>query len=353
MSAPRSLRHTVAHNIVARVAVYYVGLAGLALGIWRMLPPASRTLARESFAPLLGAGTTQPGTAGIFGNDVALRASDASPALVVALAVVVAFLLALPVAWTYMWTRRTKGYSQSVVHSLILLPVVVAGVVVLVKSSLALAFSLAGIVAAVRFRNTLDDSKDAVFIFFATVLGLASAVQVDAAIVLSVLFIVIVLTLWYSDFARLPPGLEDARAQRQLERAVSIANRTSEFVARIDREVLQAMAPAQLDALADRVRRRRSESDVGEGPSADARDATLRVVVADDASGRAAIEPVIARFCKRWAVRVQQPNGGARAALEYSVTLKKRHSATELAAAIEREARPHVISAQVVETVGS
>ena len=100
---------------------------------------------------------------------------------------IAAFALAVPVAWTYMWTRRMKGYRQSVVHSLILLPVVVAGVVVLVKSSIALAFSLAGIVAAVRFRNTLDDSKDAVFIFFATVLGLAAGVQIGAAVMLSML----------------------------------------------------------------------------------------------------------------------------------------------------------------------
>jgi hypothetical protein len=61
------------------------------------------------------------------------------------------------------------------VQLLIILPLVVAGIVVLVKDSLALAFSLAGIVAAVRFRNTLDDSKDAVYVFLATGVGLAAA----------------------------------------------------------------------------------------------------------------------------------------------------------------------------------
>ena len=352
MSPAKSLRHTVAHNIVARVVLYYAGLAILAVGVWRLLSTGARGVVRESLAPLLAAGAAAPASSDIFGRQVSPAVGGASPPIVVGVAVAAAFLLALPVAWTYMWTRRAKGYSQSVVHSLILLPVCVAGVVVLVKSSLALAFSLAGIVAAVRFRNTLDDSKDAVFIFFSTALGLAAAVQVDAAIVMSVLFIVIVLTLWYSDFARLPPGLEDARAQRQLERAVAIANRTSEFVARVDREVLQAMAPAQLDALADRVRRRRAESNES-GTAVDAREASLRVTVADDAAARAAIEPIMERHCKRWDVATARSNGGGHATLEYAVTLRKRYTAAQLAAAIERAARPNVQTAEVVDTVES
>ena len=73
-----------------------------------------------------------------------------------------AFLLMLPVAWVYILTRQKKGYRQSVVQTLIILPIVVAGVVLLVKNSVALAFSLGGIVAAVSFRNTLRDTKDAV-----------------------------------------------------------------------------------------------------------------------------------------------------------------------------------------------
>jgi len=47
-------------------------------------------------------------------------------------------------------------------------------VVLIVRDSVALAFSLAGIVAAVRFRNTLRDTKDAVYIFLAIAVGLAA-----------------------------------------------------------------------------------------------------------------------------------------------------------------------------------
>jgi Domain of unknown function (DUF4956) len=107
-----------------------------------------------------------------------------------------ALALSLPVAWIYMYTRRLR-YDPSLVHSVIILPMVVAGIVVIVKDSVALAFSLAGIVAAVRFRNTLKDPKDAVYIFLALGIGLASGVQaVDVALVMSMLFNLVVLVLW-------------------------------------------------------------------------------------------------------------------------------------------------------------
>ena len=103
------------------------------------------------------------------------------------------------VAWIYGLTRQKKGYQQSVVQTLMVLPPLVASVVVMVKYSLALAFGLAGIVAAVRFRNTLEDSKDAVYIFLSTAIGLAAAVMLPIAAVISVLFNAIVLLLWYTD----------------------------------------------------------------------------------------------------------------------------------------------------------
>jgi uncharacterized protein DUF4956 len=353
VSGQRTLRYTLTHNIVARVAVYYAALAAAAALIWRVLPAGGQAVVRDTLGALMGP-PREAGTVGdAFGPIGAPGVPGRSPSLVVAGAMLAAFVLALPVAWTYMWTRRMKGYRQSVVHSLILLPVVVAGVVVLVKTSLALAFSLAGIVAAVRFRNTLDDSKDAVFIFFATVLGLAAGVQVDAAVALSMLFIAIVLTLWYSDFARLPPGLEDARARRQLERAVAIANRTSEFVARIDREVLEAMAPAQLDALADRVKRRRSESDDDDGQPPPPSETRLLIVVSNPAAAKELIEPVMESHCKHWRGGAPHPVGDGTAVLEYHVTLRKHRSATALASALEKEGKPHTIRAELVAPIGS
>jgi hypothetical protein len=131
-------------------------------------------------------------------------ATDPSPldrGITTALIAIGTFLVVLPVAWVYMLTRRFR-YDRALVQSVMILPIVVAGMVMIVKNSLALAFSLAGIVAAVRFRNTLKDTRDAVYIFLALGLGLAAGVQaLDIAVVMSLAFNVLVLGLWRTNFA--------------------------------------------------------------------------------------------------------------------------------------------------------
>jgi hypothetical protein len=242
-------------GMVARVLLYYASLAAVVLLGWATLPER----ALRAIAVSLEAGGIVGGT---IASSFATGAAAPSPppgalALATAIAITSACLLSLPVAWLYILTRQKKGYRQSVVQTLIVLPLVVAGVVVLVKHSLALAFSLAGVVAAVRFRNTLEDSKDAVYIFLATGIGLACGVRLEVAVVLSVAFNIVAVVLWQTDFGSSPAPLEGARAQRRLERALATANRTGMFLARIDDEVLKSMSPDQLDALADRAWRRR------------------------------------------------------------------------------------------------
>ena len=65
-------------------------------------------------------------------------------------------LVMLPVAWVYMGVRRRKGKEQSFIMAILLLPLAVAAIVMIVQNSLALAFSLAGIVSGARFRLTLE-----------------------------------------------------------------------------------------------------------------------------------------------------------------------------------------------------
>lgn len=65
----------------------------------------------------------------------------------------------------------------------------VAGIVTVVQHSLALAFSLAGIVAGVRFRRTLSDTFDTLFIFVAIGVGIAAGVgSIEIAAVMTVFF---------------------------------------------------------------------------------------------------------------------------------------------------------------------
>lgn len=127
--------------------------------------------------------------------------------------------LMCPVAWMYMRTKPKARYDSSLVQTVVVLPVVISGVVVIVRDSVPLAFSLAGIVAAVRFRNTLRDTKDAVYIFLAIGVGLAAGVQSFAvAFVVTVIFSMVVLVLWRFDVGTEP--LADAfRGQLIVEAA--------------------------------------------------------------------------------------------------------------------------------------
>ena len=338
------------HSLIARVVVYYVALAAVIFGAWAILPAGARVEVMAALSSLVAFRESSGITISPGGMPAQTAvAPPFQPLLPVFVAVTSAFLLALPVAWVYMFTRQRKGYRPSDVQALVLMPVVVAGVVVLVKSSLPLAFSLAGIVAAVRFRTNLEDSKDATFIFLATALGLACGVQIEVAAVFSILFNAAVLALWTSDFARMPPSLEGVRAKRQLERATAIANRTSQFVARLDHEVLEALAPAQLDALEERLRRRRSDL-TGESPAQGSRfDAMVRILTNDATALRSAIDPVLEAEAKRWRYRGSSTNEIG-TSVEYDLRLKKGYNRHTIADIVREKGAPYVVGVEVVET---
>jgi hypothetical protein len=116
-------------------------------------------------------------------------------------AIIGAVMASLPVSWVYMTVRSGEEYDQSLVNTIIVLPVVVTGIVIIVQNSLALAFSLAGIAGAVRFRNSLKSSGDALFILLAVAIGLSAGIgAVELAAVLSIAFNYMFALLWLSEF---------------------------------------------------------------------------------------------------------------------------------------------------------
>jgi hypothetical protein len=307
--------------------------------------------------PLHEAIHTLTGTAGLGAGEGLLSKRDAAslpPPIapvwaMTSLAMTSAAVLALPLAWLYTITRQKRGYRQSVVHSLILLPVIVAGVVVLVKYNLALAFSLAGIVAAVRFRNTLEDSKDAVYIFAATGIGLSSGVDLVAAATLSFGYNLVTLILFRSDFGRTPPPLGGAVAEERLRRALEDANRTGEFVSRVDHEVLEGMSPQQLDALADRAWKRQREAarDTGEDDKAKF-DCVLSVRTDGSSGARLAIESVLLRLAKRWQFQGEATTEDGSQRLEYALRFKKSASPAVFLEALRAEATAGVVDVELL-----
>src|SRR6059058_383536 len=116
-------------------------------------------------------------------------------------AIVGALLTSLPVSWVYMGIRNDEDYDQSLINTILVLPMVVTGIVIIVQNSLALAFSLAGIAGAVRFRNSLKSSGDALFILLAVSIGLSAGIgAIELAAVISIAFNYCFAALWITEY---------------------------------------------------------------------------------------------------------------------------------------------------------
>lgn len=99
------------------------------------------------------------------------------------------WLLVLPVSWVQKNMNRADTADHSMDETTLILPGIVAAIVLVVQHSLALAFSLAGIVAGVQFRRALQDTFDALFILVAIGTGIAAGVRaLEIAAVLTVFF---------------------------------------------------------------------------------------------------------------------------------------------------------------------
>lgn len=332
-------------NVILRTAVYYVVLFGAA-AILTKLPQAQKIIRASLEALVSGGGFAGLGSPSSIKNVGSVDIDSTTLALMVATAMIGSVLLSIPVAWIYTLTRQKKDYQQSVVQTLILLPALVAGVVVLVKYSLALAFSLAGIVAAVRFRTTLEDSKDAVYIFLATAIGLAAAVQLPMAAVISVVFNALVLFLWYTDFGK-AAAYEGNKAQKQLEDTRAHMRQTGSFVAMLDDDIFANMTPDQLDLAADRAWRRKRRLMKDEIPDEEMqrREVLLRLHTPDPEKSRIAVEPLFDEFLKKWRLGgiVHEPDGTH--VIEYAVQLKKSARSEDLLNAIHGHA--HNVDAEI------
>ena len=117
------------------------------------------------------------------------------------IAIVCTVLLMVPVSWVYFVTTRDKDVDRSFAQTIMVLPVIVAGIAMIVHGSLALAFSLAGVVAAVRFRFTLEDPAQALYIFIAIAVGLGAGISaVSVAGIVSIAFVYLTLALWKLDY---------------------------------------------------------------------------------------------------------------------------------------------------------
>ena len=116
-------------------------------------------------------------------------------------------IMTVPISWVYFITSRARRIDQSFLQTIMILPIVVTGIAMIVVNSLALAFSLAGVVAAVRFRFTLNQPSDAMYIFVAIGIGLGSGIgALGVAAVISFTFVIATLIIWKLEYGKTLSG---------------------------------------------------------------------------------------------------------------------------------------------------
>jgi hypothetical protein len=305
-----------------RLILYYVVLTTVMsfLVIWipsvrdAFLAPAALSL--EEGGNLVGPVSES------YGEKVSLNEA-LQRAIATLLVIAGALSLVVPVAWVYMLTKRFR-YDPALVSSVIILPIVVAGIALVVKNSVALAFALAGIVAAVRFRNTLKDPRDAVYIFLVIGIGLSAGVQaLDVALVMSFAFNMVVLVVWRYNIGSIYSG-------------------------RYARTGILSVGPSHLlraqDPQGQREVRRRMLDHAAEIRT----DGILLVHSEAPDVARHTVQEALADMASDWQLVDVVRRDDGQSTLEYLVRLKKSASAPELVGALDERWGEQVGAAEYV-----
>ena len=188
----------LAFRLFARLTAYYLAVTFVVLVALQLFPNLREYMPFGGVEALMS--KARPGMEGMLAPNADIGNLRESVYWLV-ISILGALVTALPVSWVYMAVRNPRDYDQSLVDTIVIMPIVVTSIVIIVQNSLALAFSIAGIAAAVRFRNSLKSSGDALFILLAVGIGLSAGIgALELAIVMSVAFNYAFLLLWVTDY---------------------------------------------------------------------------------------------------------------------------------------------------------
>lgn len=113
-----------------------------------------------------------------------------------------ALALGFFISFGYMLSHRKKGWQQSFLITLIMLPAIISVIIMLVGNNAARALSLAGAFSLIRFRSAPGDPKDIAYVFFSLAVGLACGMSyIGFAVIFAFIIIIamyIVETLNYA-----------------------------------------------------------------------------------------------------------------------------------------------------------
>jgi hypothetical protein len=255
-------------------------------------------------------------------------------------------LLMLPVTWVYMSDRRnSRTFDQSMVETLIILPIVVAGTVLVVRNSLALAFSLAGVVAAVRFRTSLSDTRDVVFIFLAIAVGFATGVEtLILAAVVSIVFNYVLLLSWRFDFGRNALQTAGSSAEQWKDPLEELSAKDADGKEIPDRELVLALTPKKVDVLAKKFNR--IKAILGDDGKKPRYDAIVSVTTKKIDEAQKILEKVLDSHTKRWKLDEVITQKDRPSEVFYLARIKKASSRDMLLTQLRAEANGTIESAE-------
>jgi hypothetical protein len=256
-------------------------------------------------------------------------------------------VLMMPVTWVYMSARPIPGHSQTIVQTLIFLPLVVAGIVFMVQHSLALAFSLAGVMAAVRFRTTLRDTRDVVYIFLSIVVGFSAGVQsLAVGSLVSIVFNLVILVTWRYDYGRnvLTPTANSQWAGPLHALAGPTGNHAIP-----DRDLVLSLTPEKADLLAERFDR--VSRKLGKKKKKPRFDSVLSVMTYNVPEAQALVEPILEQKTKRWDLDEVVTNVGKPSEIYYLTRLRKTVARDDFLTALHENSNG-LIDAVDLETRG-
>ena len=186
-------------RLLTKLTAYYVMIAFLAWAAVTLFPWLNDHLPIGGVKAMIT--QTDKGLLGGSAAPIADVKNTGESLVWLAIAIIGALVTAIPVSVTYMAIRSGDEYDQSLISTILILPLVVTSIVIVVQNSLSLAFALGGIAGAVRFKNSLKSSGDALFILLSVGIGLASGIgAVELAMVMSIAFNYCFLALWWSEY---------------------------------------------------------------------------------------------------------------------------------------------------------
>jgi hypothetical protein len=191
-------------TLFLKLTVFYVALFGLTSLAFYFEPDLGSRLPVGDIERFLTPGDNEP-RGEFYGVEIQASqvVTEVDSMVWLVTAILGSVILMIPVSWTYLSIRRSHQMDQSLLQSFLILPIAVSGIVLLVHDSLALAFSLAGVVAGVRYRNTLKSTADSIFIFVAVGVGLAAGIGVlIVGAVMTLIFNYTLYVLWLLNYGR-------------------------------------------------------------------------------------------------------------------------------------------------------